>query len=187
MWVSNPAIHAVNGVAGVETPPAPPAYFARALACDGTVTCEAARRRFVDRIATQGVAFGRTLLVGADDGLLAQFGARGFVPVAPAQFTAHPGSARVRFRIPPEAAARAVSIRLGYTGSIGWFAGMTRPAGPIPADGMAEVRFGGLPAGVTQLMITLDASEEASAQSLYQVEWEQGAGREQVVTLGVEP
>jgi hypothetical protein len=52
---------------------------------------------------------------------------------------------------------------------------------------MAEVRFGGLPAGVTQLMITLDASEEASAQSLYQVEWEQGAGREQVVTLGVEP
>ena len=187
MWVNNAAIHAVHGVAGVLTPPAPPAYFARSLACDGPEACETARRRFVDRIATQGVHFSRTLLVGADDGMLAQFGARGFVPIAPAQFTAHPGSARVRFRIPPEAATRPVSIRLGYTDSIGWFAGMTRPPGQIPADGMAEVRFGGLPAGVTQLMITLDASKEAAAHSLYQVEWEQGAGREQVVTLGAEP
>lgn len=187
MWVSNPAIHAVYGVAGVETPPAPPAYFARSLACDGAAACEAARRRFVDRVATQGVHFARTLLVGADDGLLAQLAMRGYVPVSPAQFTAHPGSARVRFRIPTEATTRAVSIRLGYTGSIGWFAGMKRPPGLIPADGMAEVQFGGLPAGITQLMMTLDASKEAAAQPLYQVEWEQGAGREQVVTLGVQP
>ncbi len=187
MWVSNPAIHAVYGVAGVQTPPAPPAYFARSLACDGEKACEAARRRFVDRIATQGVRFARTLLVGADDGMLAQFGGRGFVPVAPAQFTSHPGSARVRFRIPAEATTRPVSIRLGYAGSIGWFAGMTRPPGPNPADGIAEVRFGGLPAGVTQLMVTLDASKEAPARALYQVEWEQGAGREQVVTLEPQP
>lgn len=187
MWVSNPGIHAVYGVAGVQTPPAPPAYFARSLACDGAVACETARRRFVDRIATQGVRFGRTLLVGADDAMLAQFAARGFAPVAPAQFTSHPGSARVRFRIPADAVTRAVSVRLGYTGSIGWFAGMTRPPGQIPADGMAEVRFDGLPAGVTQLMITLDASKEAPARSLHQVEWEQGAGREQLVTLGAVP
>jgi hypothetical protein len=52
---------------------------------------------------------------------------------------------------------------------------------------MAEVRFDGLPAGVTQLMVTLEASKEAASRSLYQVEWEQGAGREQVVTLGVAP
>jgi hypothetical protein len=64
---------------------------------------------------------------------------------------------------------------------------MTRPPEQIPADGMAEVRFGGLPAGVTQLMITLDAPKDAEARSLYQVEWEQVAGREQVVTLGVAP
>jgi len=187
MWVSNPAIHAVYGVAGVQAPPAPPAYFARSLACDGPKACEDARRRFVDRVATQGVRFARTLLVGADEAMLAQFAARGFAPVAPAQFTSHPGSARVRFLIPAEAATRPVSIRLGYTGSVGWFAGMTRPPGVIPADGMAEVRFGGLPAGVTQLMITLDATKEVAARPLYQVEWEQGAGREQVVTLGVAP
>jgi hypothetical protein len=133
------------------------------------------------------VRFGRTLLVGADEAMLAQFAARGFTPVSPSQFTSHPGSARVRFLIPAEAATRPVSIRLGYTGSIGWFAGMTRPPEQIPADGMAEVRFGGLPAGVTQLMITLDATKDAEARSLYQVEWEQVAGREQVVTLGVAP
>jgi hypothetical protein len=52
---------------------------------------------------------------------------------------------------------------------------------------MAEVRFDGLPAGVTQLMITLDASKDAEARTLYQVEWDQIAGREQVVTLGVAP
>jgi hypothetical protein len=36
-------------------------------------------------------------------------------------------------------------------------------------------------------MITLDASKEAAARTLSQVEWEQGAGREQVVTLGALP
>jgi hypothetical protein len=187
MWVSNPAIHAVYGVAEVQTPPAPPAYFARSLACDGPKACEAARRRFVDRVATQGVRFERTLLVGADEAMLAQFAARGFKPVSPGQFRSQPGSARIRFLIPAEAAARPVSIRLGYTGSIGWFAGMTRPPSQPPVDGMAEVRFDGLPAGVTQLMITLDASKDAEARTLYQVEWDQIAGREQVVTLGVAP
>lgn len=187
MWVSNPAIHAVHGASDVAVPPAPPAYLSRSLACDGAAACAKAQRRFVDRVATQGVRFERTLLVGADAALTEAVAARGFAPVAAAQFAAHPGTARVRFALPPEAATRAVSIRLGYAGSIGWFAGMTRPPSPVPADGMAEAVFAQLPAGLTQISVTLDAGQGAPARPLFQVEFEQVAGREQVVTLAAPP
>lgn len=113
MWVNNPAIHAVFGASGVTVPSSPPAYFARSLACDGAESCGKAARRFVDRVATQGIHFKRSLLVGADASMLERFSARGFSSVAPAQFEARPGAVRIRFALPPEAATRPVSVRLG--------------------------------------------------------------------------